>query len=131
MRAADSSGLFTDLYQLTMAQGYWDSGLAEREAVFHLSFRRNPFGGGFTLAAGIEPALDFVESFSYSTDELDYLSQLTVDSGQQLFRAGFLDALAAISFRCDVDAVPEGSVGASPCSSWLSAVPSTSGGPAK
>ena len=110
MTSADPSGLFTDLYQLTMAQAYWDAGLGESEAVFHLSFRRNPFGGGFTLAAGIEPAMDFVESFSYSADALDYLSRLTVDSGELLFRADFLEALAAISFRCHIDAVPEGTV---------------------
>lgn len=47
-----SLALATDLYQLTMAQAYWHAGVAEREAVFHLTFRREPFGGGYAIAAG-------------------------------------------------------------------------------
>ena len=50
-----SLALLTDLYQLTMAYGYWKSGLAEKEAVFHLYFRKHPFNGGFTLACGLGP----------------------------------------------------------------------------
>ncbi|HRX82192.1 MAG TPA: nicotinate phosphoribosyltransferase, partial [Pirellulaceae bacterium] len=46
--------LLTDLYQLTMAYGYWKMGRAEREAIFHLFFRKNPFGGGYTVAAGLQ-----------------------------------------------------------------------------
>ena len=45
--------LLTDLYQLTMAYGYWKTGTAEREAVYQLFFRANPFGGGYTIAAGL------------------------------------------------------------------------------
>ena len=48
-----SLGLLTDLYQLTMAYGYWKTGRHDREAVFHLFFRKHPFGGGFTVAAGL------------------------------------------------------------------------------
>ena len=51
-----SLALLTDLYQLTMACGYWKSGVAEREAVFHLTFRRSPFQGGYAIAAGLGPA---------------------------------------------------------------------------
>ncbi|MCX5745599.1 MAG: nicotinate phosphoribosyltransferase, partial [Proteobacteria bacterium] len=47
-----SLALLTDLYQVSMACGYWKAGLAEREAVFHLTFRRPPFGGGYAIAAG-------------------------------------------------------------------------------
>ena len=47
----EGRALLTDLYQLTMAYGYWKSGRAEREAVFHLLFRKSPFQCGFTLAA--------------------------------------------------------------------------------
>ena len=53
-----SMGLLTDLYQLTMAYGYWKHGLAEREAVFHLFFRRNPFKGGYGVACGLERAME-------------------------------------------------------------------------
>ena len=50
--------LLTDLYQLTMAYGYWKTGRAEQEAVFHLLFRQNPFSGGYTLAAGLQYVVD-------------------------------------------------------------------------
>ena len=55
----DGLALLTDLYQLTMASGYWKSGQADREAVFHLTFRRAPFGGGYAIAGGIAPAIYF------------------------------------------------------------------------
>ena len=50
-----SQALLTDLYQLTMAYGYWKSGRANHEAVFNLFFRKPPFGGGYTIAAGSRP----------------------------------------------------------------------------
>ena len=50
-----SLALLTDLYQLTMAYGYWKTGPSDREAVFHLTFRRSPFGGGYTIAADDNP----------------------------------------------------------------------------
>ena len=54
-----SLALLTDLYQLTMAYGYWKSGARRREAVFHLSFRAQPFGGGFTVACGITRLVEY------------------------------------------------------------------------
>jgi len=57
-----SLALLTDLYQLTMAYAYWKSGMEELQAAFHLSFRRNPFGGGFTVACGLEYAIDLLQS---------------------------------------------------------------------
>jgi len=53
-----SLALLTDLYQLTMAYGYWRAGLHEREAVFHLYFRKAPFEGGYAVAAGLALAVD-------------------------------------------------------------------------
>lgn len=103
-------GLATDLYQLTMAQGYWRSGLTNRQAIFHLSFRQAPFGGGFVVAAGIEAALDFVDSFRFGAEEIDYLSDLRLASGDRQFRADFLQHLSTMSLSCDLEAVPEGAV---------------------
>jgi nicotinate phosphoribosyltransferase len=105
-----SLSLLTDLYQLTMALGYWSSGQAEREAVFHLTFRRPPFGGGYAIAAGIQPALEYLERLRFTPSDLDYLSTLRDADDAQLFPAGFLDYLAKLRFDCSVDAVPEGTV---------------------
>ena len=52
--------LLTDLYQLTMAAGYWKAGHARQEAVFHLFFRRLPFAGGYAVAAGLADAVEWL-----------------------------------------------------------------------
>jgi len=105
-----SLALLTDLYQLTMACGYWKGGHAERESVFHLTFRRPPFGGGYAIAAGLEPALAFLQQLRFTDDDLAYLATLTDARGEPLFPREFLDYLGAFRFTCTVDAVPEGSV---------------------
>jgi nicotinate phosphoribosyltransferase len=106
----DSLALLTDLYELTMAYGYWKSGTAEKQACFHLVFRRNPFGGGFAVACGLQPAIEYVESLRFQDDDLDYLAGIQGNDGRPLFEAGFLDHLRTLSFCCDLDAVPEGTV---------------------
>lgn len=106
----ESLALLTDLYQITMGQGYWRTGLAEREAAFHLFFRSNPFGGGYTLAAGLEYALDFVRHFRFTEEDIAYLRGLRDGSGEPLFDAAYLDALAALRLTVDIEAVPEGTV---------------------
>lgn len=103
-------GLLTDLYQLTMAYGYWKLGRAEQEAVFHLFFRKPPFAGGYAIAAGLGPALDYVRSFRFDETDSEYLASLTGNDGQPLFEAKFLDYLANLGLNCDVDAMPEGTV---------------------
>ena len=100
--------LFTDLYELTMAQGYWVHGRAEEEAVFHLAYRDAPPEAACVLACGLEPLLRWLEDFAPTADDLSYLASLTAPDGTRLFQAGFLDALASLQFTADVDAVPEG-----------------------
>ncbi|GGK68374.1 nicotinate phosphoribosyltransferase [Rufibacter glacialis] len=102
--------LLTDMYQLTMAQGYWKKGLAEQEAVFHLYFRKNPFKGGYTVCAGLADALDLLQNFKFTEGDLTYLKALTGSQGQPLFEEGFLQHLRDLTFTCDVDAIPEGTV---------------------
>jgi nicotinate phosphoribosyltransferase len=63
----------TDLYQLTMAYGYWKAGKMDEEAVFDLFFRKNPFGGEFTVFAGLEEVINFVSSFKFDDEQIDYL----------------------------------------------------------
>jgi nicotinate phosphoribosyltransferase len=105
-----SLALLTDLYQLTMAYGYWKAGMLEREAVFCLTFRRNPFRGGFAVAAGLATAVEYVENLRFTPADTDYLASLTGNDGKPLFAAEFLDFLGRTSLRCDIDAVPEGTI---------------------
>ncbi len=102
--------LLTDLYQLTMAYGYWKSGSASKDAVFHLFFRRNPFGGRYTITAGLEYVVDMLRDYQFRDDDLAYLAELRGNDDRPMFEPAFLDALRAMRFSCDVDAVPEGTV---------------------
>lgn len=102
--------LLTDLYQLTMAYGYWRQGMQDREAVFHLYFRKAPFSGGYAVAAGLAYAVDWLENLRFSEDDLTYLGSLRGSKGGVLFEQGFLDYLRELRFSCDVDAVAEGTV---------------------
>jgi nicotinate phosphoribosyltransferase len=103
-------GLLTDLYQLTMAYGYWKTGRKDDEAVFNLFFRKHPFQGGYTITAGLETVIEFLEAYRFEEDDLAYLATLTGNDGEPLFEAAFLDYLKDLRFTCDVDAIPEGSV---------------------
>ncbi len=105
-----SLALLTDLYQLTMAFGYWKARVADREAVFHLSFRANPFQGGFTVACGLATAIEFLQRLHFDDDDLGYLAGLKGADGTPLFEAAFLEYLRHEPLVADVDAVPEGSV---------------------
>ncbi|XP_072940547.1 nicotinate phosphoribosyltransferase isoform X2 [Epargyreus clarus] len=67
--------LLTDLYQITMAYAYWKSGKVNDVAVFDLFFRNNPFQGEFTIFAGLEECLKFLENFHYSDSDIEYLKQ--------------------------------------------------------
>jgi nicotinate phosphoribosyltransferase len=105
-----SLALLTDLYQLTMGCGYWKAGHSEREAVFHLTFRRAPFGGAIAIAAGIAPAVAFLRKLRFTADDIDYLATLRDNARQPLFPREFLEHLRELRFTCTVDAVPEGAV---------------------
>jgi len=102
--------LLTDLYQITMAAGHFRRDEPDLEAAFHLSFRSNPFGGGFAVACGIDAAVDYVATLHFEPADLDYLATLRGADGGPLFANDFLDFLGGWSFRGDVDAVREGTV---------------------
>ena len=105
-----SMALLTDLYQLTMSYGYWKKGLDKKEAVFHLSFRRRPFNGGFAVAAGLEAVIRYLEGLRFDESDIAYLATLKSPTGAPLFEEGFLKYLSDLRFSCDVDAMPEGTI---------------------
>ncbi|PQO25768.1 nicotinate phosphoribosyltransferase [Blastopirellula marina] len=102
--------LLTDLYQLTMAYGYWKLGRADQQAVFHLFFRKPPFKGGYAISAGLQQAIDYLDVYRFDESDINYLAELTGNDGQPLFEQGFLDALHDLKLCVDVDAMPEGTV---------------------
>ena len=97
------SALLTDLYQLTMLQSYWQHGMRD-VAVFEFYVRKLPFERNFLVAAGLEQALAFLETFRFTNEEIEWLRL----GGQ--FDPAFLDWLAGMSFTGDVDGMPEGTV---------------------
>ncbi len=105
-----SLALLTDLYQLTMAQGYRKSGMAELGAVFSLHFRGNPFGGGYTIAAGLAEAIEWVRAWKLDDADVEYLRGLVAADGKPLFDAEFVMWLAGQRMTLDIDAVPEGRI---------------------
>jgi nicotinate phosphoribosyltransferase len=102
--------LLTDLYQLTMAYGYWKKQMLEYEAIFHLSFRQQPFNGGYAITCGLSDAIDYLQNFEFRSDDLAYLAELKGPDGLPLFEPAFLDYLQTLHFACDIDAIPEGNV---------------------
>ncbi|MEM7105877.1 MAG: nicotinate phosphoribosyltransferase [Bacteroidota bacterium] len=102
--------LLTDLYQLTMAYGYWKNGWMDKEAAFNLFFRKLPFGGRYAVAAGLESVCQFIENFGFSDEDISYLATLKGNDQKPLFEKGFLEYLRKLEFSCDIDAVPEGTL---------------------
>ncbi|XP_038108571.1 nicotinate phosphoribosyltransferase isoform X2 [Culex quinquefasciatus] len=99
--------LLTDLYQITMAYAYWKSGKMDDHAVFDLFFRTNPFQGEFTIFAGLEECLKFMENFHYSETDVEYLKHAL----PQGIEEEFFDYLSQLTAK-DVTlyAIEEGSV---------------------
>ena len=97
------SALFTDFYSLTMAQGYWKMGMNSR-SIFEMFFRRQPFGGGFSIFAGLGTLLEKLQAYAFSPEDIAYLRSLGV------FEEEFLDYLRNFRFSGSVWAMEEGTV---------------------
>ncbi len=104
------SPLITDLYQLTMAQAYFLQGLADLEASFYLSFRENPFKGGYTVLAGTSLIEQLIKDCYFSDEDIAYLSSLQAPAGGSLFVASFLKFLSNFKPSCSIRAALEGSL---------------------
>lgn len=105
-----SFALLTDLYPLMMVYGYWKAGMAQRQAVFQLHFRKPPFRGGYAVAAGLETAIRLIQSLQFKSCDLAYLETLCDSQGKRMFEKAFLQFLSRFSFSCDIDAIEEGSL---------------------
>ncbi|RKD24985.1 nicotinate phosphoribosyltransferase [Ammoniphilus oxalaticus] len=97
----DSYALHTDLYQINMAETYWEDGVHEKKAVFDLYFRRLPFGNGYAIFAGLERIIEYLQSFRFSESDIEYLRDLG-------YREDFLSYLKTIRFTGNVRSVQEG-----------------------
>lgn len=94
--------LLCDFYELTMANGYFQTGLAERITYFDMFFRRVPDGGGYVIAAGLEQLVEYIQELHFDEDDLAYLR------GRGIFGEDFLSYLRDFRFTGDLWAVPEG-----------------------
>lgn len=95
--------LLTDLYELTMMQGYFEH-RSNDIVIFDAFYRKNPSGSGYAICAGLEQVIDYIKNLSFSYDDIDYLR------GLHIFSEEFLEYLAGFHFTGDIYAIPEGSV---------------------
>ena len=94
--------MLTDFYEITMANGYFQSGMAEDIAYFDMFFRRVPDGGGYAIMAGLEQLIGYLKNLRFTEGDIEYLRS------KNMFCEEFLDYLKNFEFKCDVWAVPEG-----------------------
>lgn len=96
--------MMTDLYELTMANGYFLNGNENDRVAFDVFYRRNPDGGGFAIFAGLEQVVELIEGLHFDDEDIDYLRSLG------LFDERFLAFLKDFRFTGDVYAFREGSI---------------------
>ena len=96
--------LLTDLYELTMMQGYFHAKDANETVIFDAFYRTNPDGNGFAIAAGLEQVVEYIENLHFDKEDIDYLRTTG------LFGEDFLEYLSTFKFTGDIYAIPEGTV---------------------
>jgi nicotinate phosphoribosyltransferase len=94
--------MLTDFYELTMGNAYLENGVGEQEVVFDLFYRKNPEGGGFAIACGLQSVIDYLCDLKFTEEDIDYLKS------KGCFNEKFFDYLRNFKFSCDVWAMPEG-----------------------
>ena len=102
MNGKQNYTMLFDFYEMTMSNGYFQTGLAERICYFDVFFRSVPDGGGFAIAAGLEQVVDYIRNLRFDEEDIDYLR------GKGLKDEAFLDYLRRFRFTGDIWAVPEG-----------------------
>lgn len=96
--------LLTDLYELTMMQGYFHNMDRNETVIFDAFYRSNPNGGGYAIAAGLEQLINYIRELHFAPQDIDYLASLNI------FDKDFLDYLANFRFSGSIYAIPEGTV---------------------
>ena len=96
--------LLTDLYELTMMQGYFKEKDANETVIFDMFYRTNPHGNGFAICAGLEQAIEYIKDLHFDESDIEYLRSLN------LFEEDFLEYLRTFRFTGDIYAIPEGTV---------------------
>ncbi|MBI9058154.1 MAG: nicotinate phosphoribosyltransferase [Labilibaculum sp.] len=99
----DNTGLYTDYYELTMAQGYFLSGKKDEQTVFDYYYRTNPYSGGYLVFAGLQDLLEILKNFRYNEANIEFLRK----SG---LRNEFLDYLKEFRFTATIYSVKEGEI---------------------
>jgi putative nicotinate phosphoribosyltransferase len=94
--------MLTDFYEITMANGYFESGMKDEIAYFDMFFRVIPDKGGFAITAGLEQVIRYMQSLKFTEEDIEYLRS------KDCFSEGFLAYLKNFHFECDVWAIPEG-----------------------
>ena len=96
--------LLTDLYELTMMQGYYETGAYKKQVVFDLFYRKNPSGNGYAIVAGLQQAIEYINDLRFTEEEIAYLE------GLHLFSKTFIEYLKDFRFTGEIYAIPEGTV---------------------
>ena len=96
--------LLTDLYELTMMQGYFENKNQNETVIFDAFYRTNPFGGGYSIMAGLEQVIDYVKNLCFTDEDIDYLRSIGI------FNEPFLEYLRDFHFTGDIYAIPEGTI---------------------
>jgi len=94
--------MLTDFYELTMANGYFQNGLKDKQACFDMFFRKVPDNGGFAIMAGVEQLIEYLKNLKFEDEDIEYLRS------KNQFSEEFLQYLKNFKFSCDVWAIPEG-----------------------
>ena len=102
--AGQNLTLLTDLYELTMMQGYFKNKAQNETVIFDAFYRSNPQGGGYAISAGLEQVIDYIRNLHFTKEDIDYLASL------QIFEPDFLDYLESFHFSGDIYAIPEGNI---------------------
>ena len=100
---ANNLTLLTDLYELTMMQGYFKNP-TNQTVIFDMFYRTNPCGGAFAITAGLEQMIEYIENLKFTDEDIEYLRSLNI------FEEDFLEYLSNFRFTGDIYAIPEGTV---------------------